>query len=148
MEKKIYSVQTRWADFDANGHMIHTSYAELCSMVRIRLLDEAGLNFSTMQERAVGPVLFKEESNYLAEIRMSDTVEVSIQIQGLSENSDRWKIRQDVIANGKLAAIHVVYGAWLDLKRRKLTASPIEARNAFEALSKTDDFEILERKKA
>jgi acyl-CoA thioester hydrolase len=143
MEKKVYSAQTRWADFDANAHMIHTSYAELCSMIRIRYLDESGLSFSNMHELGVGPVLFKEETVYLREIKMSDAVEVSIEIKGLSENGDRWKIQQEIIRNGEVAGIHNVHGAWIDLKKRKLTASPIAAKAAFENLSKTDDFEIL-----
>lgn len=148
MEKKIYDVQTRWADFDANGHMIHTSYAELCSMARIRYWDENGLRFSDMQKNGVGPVLFKEETIYRREIGMSDKVEVSLVLRGLSENGDRWKIRQEIYANGKLAGEHEVFGAWIDLAERKLTASPKEATEANRKLTKTESFEVLPMNKA
>ena len=44
---------------------------------------------------------------------------------------------------GKLSAVIKVYGAWLDLTKRKLIAPPKEAKDLFLNAVKTDDFEEI-----
>ena len=52
-----------------------------------------------------------------------------------------------LIEAGKLSAVIKVYGAWIDLTKRKLTIPPIEAENLFSNAVKSDDFEIIPLKK-
>ena len=71
-----------------------------------------------------------------------------MKLSGLSANNERWKITHEVFNEaGKLSAIIKVYGAWIDLTKRKLTTPPEEANNLFLNTVKTDDFEIIKLKK-
>ena len=47
---------------------------------------------------------------------------------------------------GKLSAIIKVYGAWIDLEKRKLTIPPQEAQQLFVSAEKTLDFEEIQLK--
>jgi len=44
---------------------------------------------------------------------------------------------------GKLSAIIKVYGAWIDLTKRKLRIPPIETKAMFDFAEKSEDFEII-----
>ena len=79
---------------------------------------------------------------------MGEDISVNLKIIGLSENGERWKIQNEVFnANGKLSAIITVYGAWLDLVKRKLTTPPVKFQEIFTDAEKTEDFKIIPLKK-
>ena len=44
---------------------------------------------------------------------------------------------------GKLSAIIKVYGAWIDLTKRKLRIPPVETKEMFAFAEKAEDFEII-----
>ena len=44
---------------------------------------------------------------------------------------------------GKLSAIIKVYGAWIDLTKRKLRIPPEETKEMFALAEKSNDFEII-----
>ena len=66
----------------------------------------------------------------------------------LSKNGERWKIIHQVFnESGKLSAIIKVYGAWIDLTKRKLTTPPIEAQQLFDNAERSEDFEEISLRK-
>lgn len=135
---------TRWADFDANVHMRHTAYNDYCAEARMRYFNTFGITIKDFAKEKVGPILFEENTKFLKEIHMGDDISVSLKVLGLSEKGERWKIQHEVFnAKGKLSAIITVYGAWLDLVQRKLTAPPLKFQDAFSNAEKTEDFEEI-----
>lgn len=140
--------KTRWADFDANIHMRHTAYNDYCAEARMRYFNEFNITVQDFAKEKVGPILFEENTKFLKEIHMGEDISVNLKIIGLSENSERWKIQHEVFnASGKLSAIITVYGAWLDLVKRKLIAPPIKFQEIFMEAEKADNFEIIPLKK-
>lgn len=138
------SVEIRWADIDANQHMRHSAYADLCTHARIEWLAENGFTFADFANYALGPVLFKEQTEYFREATLGERLDIDVTLAAMSEDGRRWCIRQHLHkANDVLAARHEVHGAWLDLKQRKLTAPPPELLAVFEALPRTEDFQLL-----
>ena len=92
----------------------------------------------------MGPILFTEETSFRKEIHIGENISVNIKVSGLSANNERWKIVHEVFNEaGKLSAVIKVYGAWIDLTKRKLIAPPKEAENLFLNAVKTDDFEEI-----
>lgn len=138
---------TRWADFDPNNHMRHSAYADYAAEARVRLFNENGLSLIQFNKLAIGPVLFKESTNFRREIRLSEDIQVEVLVKGLSENGERFKFYHRILKDdGKLAAEVEIYGAWLDLKERKLTIPPDMVRGTLANLEKTEDFEIIPMK--
>ena len=139
---------TRWADFDANMHMRHTAYNDYCAEARMRYFNKFGITIQDFAKEKVGPILFEENTKFLKEIHMGQDISVNLKILGLSENGERWKIQHEVFnTNGKLSSIVTVYGAWLDLTKRKLTAPPIQFQEIFNEAERSEDFEEISLKK-
>jgi acyl-CoA thioester hydrolase len=80
---------------------------------------------------------------------LGEDITVNMKLSGLSAHNERWKITHEVFNEaGQLSAIIKVYGAWIDLEKRKLTTPPKEAQHLFLQTEKTEDFEeILMKKK-
>ena len=140
--------KTKWADFDANRHMRHTAYNDYAAEVRVRYFKEQGMSISDFAKENLGPILFKEETNFYKEIHLGEDISVNLTLKGLSNNLERWKLEHQLFnESGKLAARVNVYGAWIDLEKRKLAVPSEKFRNLFSMLDKTEDFEEIILKK-
>jgi len=136
--------EVRWADVDANKHMRHTAYNDYAAQVRVAFMMENGLDNEAIEEYAIGPVLFREETLFFRELVMCEKIKVDVRIRGLSKDGERWKMQHDIYKeNGIPAATVNVEGAWIDSKKRKLKAPPAHLLEKFNELPKTDDFEWI-----
>jgi acyl-CoA thioester hydrolase len=135
---------SRWADFDPNNHMRHSAYNDYAAEARVRMFNAYGLSLDEFNRLNVGPVLFREETSFRREIRLSEDITVEVFLKGLSDKGERFKLFHRIFKeNGKLAAEIEIFGAWLDLEERKLTDPPTEVLEALEAVEKTEDFEFI-----
>lgn len=136
--------KTRWADFDANIHMRHTAYNDYAAELRLRFFKEHNVTVQDFTKEKVGPILFEENTKFLREIHMGEDITVNLKVTGLSGKGERWKIQHEVFnQTGKLSAIITVYGAWLDLVKRKLTVPPVKFQEIFNEVEKTEDFKEI-----
>ncbi len=135
---------TRWADFDPNNHMRHSAYNDYAAESRVRFFNEHGLSLTEFHRLDIGPVLFREETNFYREIKLSEDITVEVFLKGLSKRGERFKFHHKVYKqNGVLAAEIDIFGAWMDLKARKLTTPPESIVQTYADLEKTQDFEII-----
>lgn len=133
-----------WADLDPNRHMRHTAYNDYAAQVRVAFMTENGLSLEEMERQNLGPILFKEETQFLSEIRIGERIKVDLQISGLSHDGERWKMVHQIFkSDGKLSAIIKVEGAWLDMEKRKLKAPPVDMVKQFNKLPKTEDYKEI-----
>jgi len=147
MEFKV-TFKTKWADFDANRHMRHTAYNDYAAEVRVRYFKEQGMSIGVFTKENLGPILFKEETNFYKEIHLGEDITVNLTLKGVSNKLERWKLQHKLFNEaGKLAAQVNVYGAWIDLEKRKLAIPSEKFKNLFSPLDKTEDFEELILKK-
>lgn len=138
---------TRWADFDANVHMRHTAYNDYCAEARLRFFNKFGITIHDFAKEKVGPILFEENTKFLKEIHLGEDISVSLKISGLSGKGERWKVQHEVYnSKGNLSAVINVYGAWLDLVKRKLTVPPEKFQHIFNEADKTEDYELIQLK--
>lgn len=117
------SYEVRWADLDPNWHLRHSAYADYCTQTRFAFLAENGFPASRFAELGFGPVIFRESTRYLREVRMNDTIRVDFRVTEMND-AGHWKIIQQVFRGETLAAVHEIEGAWLDLAQRKLRQAP------------------------
>lgn len=132
---------TKWSDFDPNRHMRHTAYNDYAAEVRVRYFQEHGLSINEFAKLNIGPILFKEETSFYKEIHIGENITVKMELEGVSKGIERWKFKHQIYnQNGVLAAEIKVFGAWIDLIKRKLTQPPPNFVAIFEDLPKTTNF--------
>ena len=132
---------TKWSDFDPNRHMRHTAYNDYAAEVRVRFFQEHGLSINEFAKLNIGPILFKEETTFLKEIHIGENITVYMELEGVSKGIERWRFSHQIFnKDGMLSAEIKVYGAWIDLVKRKLTVPPPEFLKIFEELPKTENF--------
>jgi len=144
-EREIARVFTlRWSDADANGHVRHTVYSELGVEARMAFLRAGGFGWNEIEAAGIGPVLLREELEYLRELTIDEQVRVDLRVAGASPDGGRWRIRHQISkANGELAARVTVTGGWIDLHARRLTHPPAALKALFDVAPRTEDFEEL-----
>jgi len=111
--------------------MRNTAYSEYAIDVRIAFLSEHGFAFDEFVASGIGPVLLREELDYLRELRLGDSVEVDFTQLGQSADGSRFKLQHDFTKpNGKPAARIVLELGWMDLRSRRLAPPPEPLRRA------------------
>ena len=144
----LVTFATKWSDFDPNQHMRHTAYNDYAAEVRVRYFAKNNLTIADFSRLGLGPILFTEETSFRKEVLMGENITVNMKLAGVSKNCERWKIVHEVFNEaGKLASVIKVYGAWIDMKQRKLAIPPKEIEGLFASAQKTDDFEEILLKK-
>jgi acyl-CoA thioester hydrolase len=134
----------RWADIDANFHLRHSVYYDLCAQQRMEALETVGMTMGMMKEQHFGPVLFREECTFRREIKLHDEIMVDLAMRHLSQDHSRFSFAHTFHkADGTYCATLIVEGAWMDTKLRKLTTPPALAVDALDHLPRTDDFTWL-----
>ena len=125
-------IEVRWADCDANQHMRHTAYSDLCAHTRIAFLNSIGLTQAWSQEHRIGPVLFKEETEYQQEAHMGDELRVTVEAGEPTGFSKSIRMLQYLYsADGHIAAVHRCVIGWMDLDKRKIVTIPIPILERF-----------------
>ena len=139
----VYEGHVIWAQVDANMHLRHSAYADFAAQARISMLDTLGLNFKVFQHLKLGPILFREELQYLREVGINDTVKIESVLTKARADGSRWSIRHELYRGDEVkAAIINVEGAWMDLMKRKLAGLPEELAQKFMSLPKAEDFQM------
>ncbi len=124
--------EIRWADIDANFHVLHSKYYDFCADARMKALTTAGISMQLIQQFGVGPVLLREEAVFKRELKFGDAIEIRIYLQKASDDFSRWSFVNEIWKNNDtLAAIVTVDGAWIDVNKRKLVTPPEQFQNVF-----------------
>ncbi|HTT71827.1 MAG TPA: acyl-CoA thioesterase [Anaeromyxobacteraceae bacterium] len=134
----------RWSDVDANGHVRHSVYPELGAEMRLAWLKDQGFDWKWFEEKGFGPVLLREEIDYLREVGPGAEVTVDLEALALSPEGGRWRLRHTVRrASGEEAARIAVTGGWLDHARRRLIVPPEELAAVFRSTPRAAEYEEL-----
>lgn len=144
MDHFARSFTVRWADCDANGHLRNTCYSEYAIEVRMAYLAQHGIGLPQFRELGVGPVLLREEVDYLRECHMGESLTVDYRVLGLSDDGAQFKVAHEVWKpGGKKAARLVVHGGWLDLAARRLRPPPAPLQVIWDGIERAEPFEVL-----
>lgn len=138
--------EVRWADLDPLGHARHTAFMDWATHSRIVAFATQGITTGRFQELGVGPVIFREEADYLREVSGEDRITVSFEFIAGSIDWKHFRIRHLLTRqDGVHCATVVVRGAWLNLGARKVVVPPEPIARACAALPRSADFEVLDR---
>jgi acyl-CoA thioester hydrolase len=149
MQKFSIPIQIRWADIDQNRHLRHSVYYDYGAMARVEFLNSHGLTSAKFEELHMGPILFREEAIFKREIKFGDSVVVDVEMVKSTADYARWSMRHHFLkADGTLAAIINIDGAWIDILQRKLTVPNDFVRTIFDDLPRGNDFQLFDPKKS
>lgn len=138
--------EVRWADLDPNGHVRHTVFMDWATQCRVAALAALGLTPRRFQELGCGPVLFREETDYLREVDAGDRVTVALELVGASADWKHFAIRHRLTkGDGAHCATVLVRGAWFDLRTRKVVPPPAEIGAAFASFPRAADYAEIVR---
>jgi acyl-CoA thioester hydrolase len=133
-----------WGDMDFNSHMKNTAYLDKSADARMLFFAEHGFPMSEFARLRIGPVVMKDEVEYLREIQLLEEFRVDIALTGLSEDGSRFSMRNQFLrADGKPAARVTSIGGWLSLSERKLVAAPSLLLDVIQSMARTDDFQFF-----
>ncbi len=132
------TTHVRWDDIDANGHAGNTAYSAYATDARLTHLAEHGFTVARLNALRVGPVLFSEELTYRRELRLGDTITITVELAALSATGHRWTMYHRILRGEVVAATVRVTGAWIDLDDRRLVDPPAELYAALDALPRVD----------
>ena len=85
-----------WATMDSNGHVANTAYLDLAADARIAFFAEHGFPPTEFRRLGVGPVIRRDEVEYLREINLHDTVTVSFAMLALSPDGARFTLENEI----------------------------------------------------
>lgn len=140
---------TTWSDFDPNAHMRHTAYNDYAAEVRSRFFAHHGFSLSEFSKQNVGPILFEENTRFFREILVGEDITATLELIGASSKFERFKFKHTIIkSDGVISAEIKIYGAWIDLTKRKLTTPPQQMIAIFNKMEKSPDFETIPLKNA
>ncbi|HNR30477.1 MAG TPA: thioesterase family protein [Candidatus Hydrogenedentes bacterium] len=133
-----------WGDMDFNGHMRNTAYLDLSGTVRMMYFEACGFSVGEFARLRFGPVIFRDDIEYLKEIRLLEQVRVTLELAGLGGNGTRFRVRNRFFSeDGRPAAVVTSIGGWLNLENRKLAPPPDALAEALRGLPRAEDFADL-----
>jgi len=139
--KKLYA---GWGDMDFNGHMRNTAFLDKVADVRTMFFAENGFPAGEFSRLRFGPVVMRDEVEYIREVGLLEEVTVTLELAGLAPDGSRFVIRNRILEpDGNLCARVTSTGGWLDLKARRLTAPPAALLAALRSLTRTADYADL-----
>jgi acyl-CoA thioester hydrolase len=139
------TLYARWGDIDLNGHMRNIAYLDSCVDVRMMFFAAQGFSPREFERRRIGPVVLRDEIDYFREVRLHESIDVTLAIAALSGDGSHFRLRNEFWrADGQRAATVTSRGSWLDLERRRLTVPPDELRAILEDMPRTVDFEEID----
>lgn len=140
----VTTCEVRWADLDANGHARHTAFLDWATHGRLMAFASQGITSARLHELGVGPVLFREEVDYLREVGGDDRITVTFGFAGASADWKHFRIQHVLTRQDGIACARVlVRGAWFDLRQRKVVVPPDAIARACAALPRAADFAIF-----
>lgn len=142
MYKKQFEI--RWSDVDANRHLANSAYTNFMSHTRMAFLIEQGFTIKELAINNIGPVVFYEHMHYFKEAFMGQPITVSLEVSGLSEDGTFFKFDHNFYNHkGENIAFCEMFGAWIDLKARKITNLPKVLMDLADSFPKSQDYKIL-----
>jgi acyl-CoA thioester hydrolase len=107
---------------------------------------EHGFSMREFERLRLGPVITRDDLEYFREMRLLESIVVTLALAGLSEDESRFRIRNEFWRDDRKAVARVTStGGWLDLGTRKLSPPPEALARALNSLPRTDDFQVVAR---
>src|SRR5919197_202054 len=134
--------RARWADMDFNQHMRNAAFLGCSEETRMRYLDAHGWTMDEFLRRRIGPVVLEDRLVYRKELKLLERFRVDLALAAITDDGRRMKLRNQFLRgnDGTLCAVVESIVLWFDLDARKPVVPPVELRDLWLALTRTEAF--------
>lgn len=140
-----YKFEVRWSDIDANKHLANSSYVEYCAQTRMAFMNTHKMGLKELNRWGIGPVILHERYSFFREILPDETVYVTAEIAGMSEDASIYQfVHKFYMPDGTHCATAEATGVWIDTMLRKSTTPPDDILEVMKEFGK-QDMKILTR---
>ncbi len=126
------TIEVRWGDMDAMGHVNNTVYFTYCESARIELLKAVGGRRKD-EDSATGPTLVSTSCDYRREVRFPARLDLGVRVERMTERSFALEYGLFFHGTDELAAVARSVNAWVDYAAKKAIPLPDELRAALSA---------------
>ncbi|AZZ59297.1 thioesterase family protein [Riemerella anatipestifer] len=120
-----HKFEVRWSDIDANRHLANSAYVQYCAQTRMAFMNQHKMGLAQLNRWGIGPVLLHEKYSFFKEIYADQTVYVSLEVSGVSEDASIYAFTHKFyLPDGTHCATSEVVGVWIDTMLRKTTTPP------------------------
>lgn len=125
MSEYLHKFEVRWSDIDANRHLANSSYVAYCAQARMAFMNIHKMGLKELTRWGIGPVILHERFSFFKEIFADQTVYVSVEISGISEDASIYQFyHKFYLPDGTHMATAEATGVWIDTMLRKSTTPP------------------------
>lgn len=140
-----YKFDVRWSDIDANRHLANSSYVQYCAQTRMSFMNEHKIGLKELSYWGIGPVILHERYSFFKEIYADQTVFVTAEIAGMSEDASIYRfVHKFYLPDGTHCATAEATGVWIDTMLRKSTTPPDDILEVMKEYS-SENIQILTR---
>jgi acyl-CoA thioester hydrolase len=143
---KAFSIKlhARWADMDQNAHVANSAFLDMAVDARMSFFSQHGFAATEFARRRLGPVVRRDEMDYMREVHLLEELTVTLELAGMAENGSRFRFANDFFkADDTPCGRLRTDGGWLDLQARRLIVPPDDLLAALGRLTHTADFAVL-----
>ena len=141
--------EIRWSDIDANRHLANSAYINYMSHTRTAFLQDHGFSLMELSKSGIGPVVFHEHVHYFKEAFLGQILTVGLEVSGMSEDGMFFRFDHNFYNDkGENLAYCEIFGAWIDLKTRKLTPLTEMLLPLANKFPKSKNFKVLTKEDA
>jgi acyl-CoA thioesterase FadM len=122
--------------------MANTAFLAYAADIRTQFLAARGFTASRFAELQVGPVVLEDRLIYTREIRLLEPFRLDVQLAACTPDVRKLKVRNRFFTEGETLCATVDSSVIvLDLTVRRSVAPPIDLRDAWLSLERSEDFE-------
>ena len=101
-------LKVRFYELDPYGHLNHAAFVQYFETGRVELLEEAGLDLRSFDERGYRFVVSRIETSFVRAVRAGETITVETEVVDLRRASTTWRQRLrrggEIVASQELRA--------------------------------------------
>ena len=122
------TIEVRWGDMDAQGHVNNTVYFTYCESVRVELLRKIGFK-GKQAGLTEGPTLVHASCDFKKQVVYPAKLDVGLRVERISQRS--FKMAYGIFFHGseELAATAVSINAWANYAEGRSAELPEEIRS-------------------
>jgi len=132
-----------WGDMDFNAHMRNTAYLDKAADLRMMYFAAHGFPMSEFARLRLGPVVTRDELEYVREIHLLQELTVTLTLVALAADGGRMIMRNEFFRDGTLAARVTSTVVWFDLAQRRPTCPPEALLAVIRGIEPSADFAVL-----
>lgn len=123
------TIEVRWGDMDAQGHVNNTVYFTYCESARVELLRKIGFK-GKQAGLAEGPTLVHASCDFKRQVMYPAKLDVGLRVERTGERS--FKITYGIFFHGsdEISAVATSINAWANYAEGRSVKLPEEIRSA------------------